>query len=78
MDTPIDLEMLIAMTNNSEKPQDYIHQSRDPRTKIGPELKNLGPEDPDHDQHNFENVVVRRSLHQRMRYELELGRTTGK
>ena len=31
MDTPIDLEMLIAMTNNSEKPQDYIHQSRDPR-----------------------------------------------
>ena len=40
MDTPIDLEMLIAMTNNSEKPQDYLHQ--------------------------------------RMRYELELGRTTGK
>lgn len=45
MDTPIDLEMLIAMTNNSEKPQDYIHQSRDPRIdKLvrGPKTRLLG------------------------------------
>jgi len=40
VDKPIDLEMLIAMTNNLEKPQDYVHQ--------------------------------------RIRSELELGRTTGK
>ena len=44
MDTPIDLEMLIRMTNNSEKPQDYIHQSRDPQTdKLvrGPKIRLL-------------------------------------
>ena len=67
MDTPIDLEMLIAMTNNSEKPQDYIHQSRDPRI-VDQKLVCLADAD----------LMICGSLHQRMRYELELGRTTGK
>ena len=71
MDTPIDLEMLIAMTNNSEKPQDYIHQSRDPQTdKLvrGPKFRLLS-------RRRSDDPWIPRK---RMRYELELGRTTGK
>jgi len=70
VDTPIDLEMLIAMTNNSEKPQDYIHQSRDPRI----DKLVRGPKTCWSDA----DLIIRGSLHKRMRYELELGRTTGK